>query len=80
MFLETQEVIAKIEDLLLKYGSEKSQMIAVASYLMEIALNPVMNEKWGAWPGDLKRPNRPSISNVITEKQVLEKITVTATK
>ena len=75
-----QEVKEKIEDFLLKSGSEQSRKIVATSYLMDILPKPAMDEKWGAILINLTRPNRTCIDNVTTEKGALMEITVTGAK
>ena len=79
VFRITQDVIEKTGYRLLKSGHEKSKMIPSTSYLMDIILNPAMNEKWCDWLDSLARPNRICMGNFNTEKDALAKISVTAT-
>ncbi len=80
VFRKTQDVIEKTGYRLLKSGHEKSKIIPLTSYMMDIILNPAMNEKWCDWLGSLARPNRICIGNFNTEKDARAQNSVTATE
>ena len=77
---QTKEVLAKIDDVLAKCGTDKSQLLSATIYLTEIALKPEMNEVWKDWLCDLNRPTRTCIGGVQLEPNVLIEITVRAAK
>ena len=75
-----QEVKEKIEDFLLKSGSEQSRKIVATSYLMDFLPKLAMDEKWEARPVDLARSGLTCIGNVTTERNALVETAVTAAK
>ena len=54
---QTREVLANIDRMLARAGSEKSRLLTATVYLKSIADYQAMNEIWDAWtaPGAAKR-------------------------
>ena len=46
---QTQEVLAKIDKLLAKVGSDKSKLLSAQIFLPDMADFPGMNAAWEAW-------------------------------
>ncbi len=60
--VQTQEVLASIEALLLKAGSDKSRLLQVTLYLPDMADYDAMNAVWDAWVPEGTAPVRACVS------------------
>ena len=58
---QTREVLASIEALLLKAGSDKTRLLQVTLYLPDMADYAAMNEVWDDWVPDGTAPARACI-------------------
>jgi len=58
---QTQEVLAKIDKLLAKVGSDKSKLLSAQIFLPDMADFPGMNAAWEAWVIPGQTPARATI-------------------
>ena len=58
---QTREVLASIEALLLKAGSDKTRLLQVTLYLPDMADYAAMNEVWDDWVPEGTAPARACI-------------------
>ena len=58
---QTREVLASVEALLLKAGSDKTRLLQVTLYLPDMADYAAMNEVWDAWVPEGTAPARACI-------------------
>jgi enamine deaminase RidA (YjgF/YER057c/UK114 family) len=58
---QTQEVLAKIDKLLAKVGSDKSKLLSAQIFLPDMADFPGMNAAWEAWVVPGQTPARATI-------------------
>ncbi len=70
--VQTQEVLAKIDDRLAKCGSDKSKILMATLYLSDMTNKPAMNDVWTAWLGDLERPARACVGTDLGPNVLVE--------
>ena len=58
---QTREVLASVEALLIKAGSDKTRLLQVTLYLPDMADYAAMNEVWDAWVPEGTAPARACI-------------------
>lgn len=77
--LQTEEVLAKIDELLEKAGSCKENILSAQIWLKDMAQDfAVFNEIWEAWIGDNEPPARAAVEANMARPHVLVEIMVTA--
>lgn len=79
VFGQTEEVLAKIDERLAHFGSDKSKLLSVNLWIPDIATKDEVNRAWTAWLGDLKRPARACVESGLAPG-ILVEIMVTAAK
>lgn len=77
---QTECVLAKIEELLKTYGSEKGKLLAATLYLKNAEDAPAMNKVWNDFFADTLPPTRTCILAPLVAEHVLIEITVIAAK
>lgn len=75
---QTTEILAKIEDLLNKYGSDKKHMLSVTIYLRDIKDFAEMNSVWDAWVEKGFEPARACVEARMARETLLVEMSVTA--
>ncbi len=75
---QTEEVIAKVEELLNKYGSDNTKILSVTIYLKDIALFAEMNEVWDAWVKKGFEPARACVEAKMAAPEILVEMSVIA--
>ena len=55
---QTRNILAKIESLLTRTGSDKSRLLMATIWLADMAEFGAMNEVWDAWVADVPAPAR----------------------
>lgn len=75
---QTAAVLAKIEDLLNKYGSDKNHMLSVTIYLRDMKDFADMNSVWDAWVEAGHEPARACVEARMARESLLVEMTVTA--
>ena len=58
---QTEQILAKIDDRLAKFGSDKKKLLMATIYLTNMGDKSAMNEAWMTWLGDLERPARACV-------------------
>lgn len=75
---QTAGVLAKIEDLLNKYGSDKNHMLSVTIYIKDMKDFADMNAVWDAWVENGYEPARACVEAKMARECLLVEMTVTA--
>lgn len=75
---QTQQVLAVIDDLLQKAGTNKSRILMAHVYLANIAEYAGMNKAWDAWVADGNAPPRATIEARLANPDYKVEIVVTA--
>lgn len=75
---QTQQVLATIESLLTKSGSNKSKLLAATIYISDMAQKAAMNEAWLAWIDPKNPPTRACVAVELGTPTTLVEIVVTA--
>lgn len=75
---QTKAVLAKIEDLLNKYGSDKNHILAATIYVKTMDDFAAMNEIWDAWVENGQEPARACVQAEMARPEILVEIVVTA--
>lgn len=61
VFIQTQEVLAQLDDTLAQSGSSKAKLVSVTIYLADIAGFDEMNRAWDAWVDSDNPPARATV-------------------
>ncbi len=77
---QTKEVLAEIDRLLAKCGSNKSKILAATIWVTDIRNRAPMNEVWTAWADPKNMPARACIEAKLADPRALVEIMVTAAK
>ena len=78
---QTREVLANIDKMLARAGTDKSKLLSATVYLQSIADYQAMNALWDAWTAAAAAPARTCIGGVaLFSPQALVEITVTAAR
>ena len=77
---QTAAVLAKIENLLETYGSDKKHMLMVQIYLKDIGDFAAMNEVYDPWIVDGHEPARACVQAPLAAPEILVEMVVTAAK
>lgn len=75
---QTRAVLAKIDELLEKYGSDRDNLLTATVYLKDMADFAAMNEVWDAWVKDGSEPTRACVRAELASPSVLVEIVVSA--
>ena len=76
---QTEQVLAKIDAILAKAGTDKSRILAATVYMADAAQKDEMNEAWMAWVDKDNLPTRTAIGAQLTPGTLVE-ITVSAAR
>jgi len=77
---QTEQVLARIDGLLAKGGTNKSKLLAATVYISDMAQKAAMNEAWLAWIDRNNPPTRACVAVELGSKDTLVEIAVTAAK
>lgn len=77
---QTQQILAEIDRLLAKCGSNKSQIVSATIWVSDIRFRDPMNEVWIAWTAGQNMPVRACIEARLADPRMLVEIQVTAAK
>jgi len=77
---QTITTLEKIEELLVKVGSDKKHILSVTIYLRDMKDFAAMNEIWDAWIEDDHQPARACVEARIARPELLVEMTVIAAK
>jgi enamine deaminase RidA (YjgF/YER057c/UK114 family) len=61
VLIQTQEVLAQLDDTLAQSGSSKAKLVSVTIYLADIAGFDAMNQAWDAWVDSENPPARATV-------------------
>ncbi|BEP28605.1 RidA family protein [Helicovermis profundi] len=75
---QTKCVLKKIEDLLLKYGSDRKHIISTTIYLRNISDFDKMNVLWDDWVIDGFEPARACVEAKMARENILVEMSVVA--
>lgn len=78
--LQTRGVLKKVEDLLLKYGSDNEHILSVTIYLKNMSLFQGMNSVWDIWVRDGFEPARATVQATMASPEILIELSVIAAK
>jgi enamine deaminase RidA (YjgF/YER057c/UK114 family) len=76
---QTEEVLRKIDAVLVRAGTNKSRIVSATVYMADAALKDEMNEAWMAWVDRSNLPTRTAVGAALTPGTLVE-ITVFAAK
>jgi enamine deaminase RidA (YjgF/YER057c/UK114 family) len=77
---QTEQVLAKIDKLLARCGTNKSKLLAATVYISDMAQKPAMHEAWMAWIDRKNLPTRACVAVELGSPTTLVEIVVTAAK
>ena len=77
---QTQEVLADIDRLLGKCGSDKSKLLSATIWVTDIRNRAPMNEVWTAWVDPDNMPARACVEAKLADPRALVEIMVVAAK
>ncbi len=75
---QTEQVLKKIDDLLMAAGTDKSKLLSATVYLSDIRYFDDMNAVWVAWVDKNNLPTRATVEAKLASPQLLVEIVVTA--
>jgi len=75
---QTREVLANIDALLARAGTDKSKILRAQIYLADITDFPGMNHAWDAWVSPNHAPPRATVQAVLAKPQWKVEIVITA--
>lgn len=75
---QTQQVLAKIDALLAKAGTDKSKLLRADVYLADIADFAAMNVAWEAWIAPGNPPTRATVQAALAKPEWKVEIVVVA--
>ena len=77
---QTRQVLAEIDRLLAKCGTNKSKLLQATIWVTDIRNREPMNEAWIAWTGGQNMPGRACIEAKLADPRMLVEIAVVAAK
>ena len=75
---QTAGVLAKIEDLLNQYGSDKEHILSITVYVKDMKDFADMNSVYDAWVVDGHEPARACVETKMAREQLLVEMSVVA--
>ena len=76
---QTEQVLAKIDTVLAKAGTDKSRILSATVYMADVSRKEEMNEAWMAWVDKDNLPTRTAVGAALTPGTLVE-ITVSAAR
>ena len=77
---QTEQVLARIDALLARSGTNKSKLLSATVYISDMAQKSAMNEAWLAWIDRKNPPTRACVAVELGRPETLVEIVVTAAK
>lgn len=77
---QTITTLEKVEELLEKAGSDKTQLLSVTIYIRDMKDFAAMNEVWDAWVADGFQPARACVEARMARPELLVEMSVIAVK
>lgn len=75
---QTRQVLAAVDALLARAGSDKSRILMTQIFLADLADFPGMNEVWDAWVPAGHTPPRATVQAALAKKEWRIEVVVTA--
>lgn len=75
---QTADILAQIETLLARAGSDKSRLLSVSVWLADIGTFAQMNTVWDAWVAGINPPARATVEARLAAPQYLVEIAAIA--
>lgn len=75
---QTDSILAKIDDLLNKYGSDKRHILSVTIYVKDMSDFADMNNVWDEWVEDGFEPARACVEAKMARESLLVEMSVIA--
>jgi enamine deaminase RidA (YjgF/YER057c/UK114 family) len=75
---QTEQILAKIDELLRLAGTEKSRLLSTTIYISDMRLKPQMDEAWLAWVDPQNTPARACVEARLATPEILVEIMVVA--
>lgn len=75
---QTRVVLAKVEELLNRYGSDKLHILSTTIYLKDISLFQGMNAVWDSWVVPGNEPVRACVEAKLATDSILVEMSVVA--
>ena len=69
---QTEQILAKIDEVLAAAGTNKSRILTATVYLADISKKDEMNEAWIAWIDPDNPPARAAVGTNLTPKTLVE--------
>ncbi len=77
---QTQTTLEKVEELLIKAGSDKRHILSVTIYIRDMKDFAAMNEVWDAWVAEGHQPARACVEARMARPELLVEMSVIAAK
>lgn len=77
---QTATTLEKVEELLIKSGSDKNHILSVTIYVRDMKDFSAMNEVWDAWVQDGFQPARACVEARMARPELLVEMSVVAAK
>jgi enamine deaminase RidA (YjgF/YER057c/UK114 family) len=77
---QTEQVLKKIDGLLTRSGTNKSNLLSVTVFISDMKQKDAMNEAWMAWIDRKNPPTRACVAVELGSPTTLVEIVVTAAK
>ncbi len=75
---QTAETLAKIDEILARYNSDKEHILSATIYISDIALFKDMNSVWDAWVTQGNEPTRACVEAKLASSSLLVEIVCNA--
>ncbi|MEZ5789803.1 MAG: RidA family protein [Nitratireductor sp.] len=75
---QTRDILAKIDALLARAGSDKSHLLSAQIWLADMTTFAEMNAVWEAWVDPANTPARATVESSLAARQYVVEIMVTA--
>ena len=75
---QTRDILAKIDSLLARAGSDKSHLLSAQIWLADMTTFAEMNAVWEAWVDPANTPARATVESSLAARQYVVEIMVTA--
>jgi enamine deaminase RidA (YjgF/YER057c/UK114 family) len=80
VLIQTQEVLAQLDDTLAQAGSSKAKLVSVTIYLADIAGFDEMNQAWDAWVDSENPPARATVEARLASPDYAVEMTAVAAR
>jgi enamine deaminase RidA (YjgF/YER057c/UK114 family) len=75
---QTKQVLTKLDDILLKHGSDRDHLLSVLIFITDMRFKPEMNRVWKNWFKPHQLPCRATLGITAIEEGVLLELVATA--